>query len=163
MFIGLGPNGDVTEELLRAKLEEVCPITSIRMRSSCAFADVSCDREGDKLIEKLNGSYINTSRLSVQHSNRDHRRVEGSRRGERSTYRRREGSDSRDRHRARRSDSRDRWRRRSHRSRDDTITSKSRSSREDKKRSELKRDTRSNNHRDRSSSPSASSSSGSCK
>lgn len=69
LFIGLGPNGDVTEDALKKKLEETIRVAGpVRMRGSCAFCDVETYEDGDKAIKELNGSYIETSRLSVQWS-----------------------------------------------------------------------------------------------
>ena len=133
IFIGLGPKGDVTEDDLKARIEEVAPIKALRMRGQCAFLDCETDQDARKVIESLDQQYINSSRLSVQYSrqnqdrsgrggrgggfddrkryrspSRDRRRY----RSDSRDYRRRHRSDSRDYRRRHRSDSRDRRHRR---------------------------------------------------
>ncbi len=135
LFIGLGPKGEyMTEDEIRAKLEESVPVTAIRKRGTCAFADVATEDQADKLIADMNGQYIGEARLSVQMSKDrrnaparrddgrrpddkdDRRRRDDSRDRDRKERRRRDDSrdrDSRDRKERRRDDSRDRRRRRS--------------------------------------------------
>jgi hypothetical protein len=66
LFIGLGPNGDVTEEELRKHFYAVAPPQDVRMRGSIAFVDADNAADADLYIEKLNGTHINTSRLLVK-------------------------------------------------------------------------------------------------
>jgi RNA recognition motif-containing protein len=67
VFVGLGPNGrDITEEALREFLEKSVPIGSIRVRGTCAFADVETDEDAQKLIAEANDQHLGSARLSVQ-------------------------------------------------------------------------------------------------
>ena len=66
LFIGLGPNGDVTEGELQAHFAEIAPPGEVRMRGSIAFVDARNAADADKYISQLNGTYINSSRLFVK-------------------------------------------------------------------------------------------------
>ena len=123
IFIGLGPRGDITEDDLKARIEQVAPIKALRMRGQCAFLDCETEEDARKVIESLDQQTINTSRLSVQYSRMNQDRERGGRGGrggfdDRKRYRspsrdrRRYRSDSRDHRRRYRSDSRDRRRHR---------------------------------------------------
>lgn len=67
MFVGLGPNGrNITEEQLKDFLGKYAPISSVRVRGTCAFADVETDEDAQKLIAEANDQYLGEARLSVQ-------------------------------------------------------------------------------------------------
>jgi len=105
LFIGLGPALDVSEEDLRKTFSPICEVVAIRMRGACAFMDVPNDQDANECIAKLNGTYINKSRLNVQLSRekrdrRDEPRAMG-----------RGGRDEGRRDEPRREDNRDRGRR----------------------------------------------------
>ena len=131
LFIGLGPRGEaMTEEEIKAKLEESVPIIALRKRGTCAFADVADEAQADKLIREMNGQYIGEARLAVQMS-KDKRN--GPRRDDRDDRRGEDRRDDRDRDRRRRDDSRDKRR-------DDS---------RDKRRRDDSRDKRRDDSRDR--------------
>jgi hypothetical protein len=64
LFIGLGPRGDVTEEVLQEKLDQICP-TKLRFRGACAFCDVA-ESDAERLIKALNGTYVKGTKLAVK-------------------------------------------------------------------------------------------------
>lgn len=108
VFFGLGPRGDITESMLRERIEEICPVTDFRMRERFAFVDCSA-ANAEAIVRRLNGMKFNSSTLTCQISKRDDpaRRRGGDR--DRDVRRR---DDSRDRRDRRRDDSRDHRRRR---------------------------------------------------
>lgn len=67
LFVGLGPNGrDIKEDQLKEFLEQYAPVASVRVRGTCAFADVETDEDAQKLITEANDQHLGVARLSVQ-------------------------------------------------------------------------------------------------
>jgi RNA recognition motif-containing protein len=67
MFVGLGPNGrNITEDQLKDFLGKYVAISSVRVRGTCAFADVETDEDAQKLIAEANDQYLGEARLSIQ-------------------------------------------------------------------------------------------------
>lgn len=151
VFLGLGPRGDITEQILKERIEEVCQLVSLRMRERFAFADCASMADAEALVQKLNGVRINSSTLTVQISKRDDpRRNDRDRRDDRrdDRYRR----DDRDRRDDRRDDRRvDRHGRRDRsrsRRRDDSRDRRRRDDSRDRRRRDDSRDKR-HRHEDR--------------
>jgi hypothetical protein len=67
LYVGLGPKGvNLDEATILQKLQEVCPILSIRKRGTCAFVDVESQADADTLITDLTGQYIGECRLAIR-------------------------------------------------------------------------------------------------
>lgn len=146
LFIGLGPQGtNVTDDELRAKLEEAAPVAAIRRRNECAFVDVANGADAERMISQLRGAMLGPCRLSVQYSKDNKNQGGRGGRDDRRDDRKRVRSTSRDR---RRSDSRDRRRRSESRDRRDRRERRRSDSRDRRRRSD------SRERRDRRRSPS---------
>eukprot|EP00672_Neobodo_designis_P026000 CAMPEP_0174851722 /NCGR_PEP_ID=MMETSP1114-20130205/23555_1 /TAXON_ID=312471 /ORGANISM="Neobodo designis, Strain CCAP 1951/1" /LENGTH=101 /DNA_ID=CAMNT_0016086277 /DNA_START=35 /DNA_END=337 /DNA_ORIENTATION=- len=65
VFIGLGPRGEITEQMLRDRIEQVCDAT-IRYRGACAYCDLPTHDDVTRVIKALNGVYIGNSKVVVK-------------------------------------------------------------------------------------------------
>lgn len=143
VFFGLGPRGDITESMLRERIEEICPVTDFRMRERFAFVDCT-PADADNIVRKLNGMKFNSSTLTCQISKRDdparRRNDRNDRRRDNHGRRDRDRDDSRDRVRRRRDDSREYRRRDDSRDRRRRDDSRDRIRRRDDSRDRRRRD-----------------------
>jgi hypothetical protein len=66
VHIGLGPRREVTEDVLKRRVEDVCPVLEMRFRGQYAFVDVATDYDAQRVIDALNNVHIGETRLSVR-------------------------------------------------------------------------------------------------
>lgn len=128
VFLNLGPKGEgITDDVIRAKIEAICPITKMERRGHCVYVDVNSPEDTQRVVAAINDCVVDDVRIiaMVSKGQRKRGRTAGSRRGGRSPRR----DDRRSsRHARRRSGSRDGGRRHRRSRRSYTPSSRSSSS-----------------------------------